>query len=378
MEVMQVLHMNKGDGEASYAKNSTIQNKILRLGKPRMEDALEKLLWRRIPESMGIAELGCSSGPNALVAVSEIIEMVYKKCLETGHPIPELRVFLNDLPCNDFNCVFGYLPAFYNKLNNLHKGPRLGPCFVSAMPGSFYGRLFPSRSLNCVHSSSSLHWLSQVPPGLESNASKVRRNKGKIYISESSPKWVVEAYYMQFQRDFSEFLRSRAEEIVGGGCMILSFMGRRSLDPTTPHSCYQWELLAQALMSMVSQGLVEEEKVDSFNAPYYAPSVEEVKLEIDKEGSFEISGLEDIEINWDGSMEDEDEGQAICAAESCGKRVAKLIRAVVEPMLASHFGGELMMDDLFTRYGDLVDGYLSKSRTKYINLVISMVRRHNN
>jgi len=78
-------------------------------------------------------------------------------------------------------------------------------------------------------------------------------NKGKIYISKSSSLCVLEAYSLQFQKDFSSFLKSRSKEIVPGGCMLLSFIGRRSTDPTTDESCYHWELLAQALMSMVSE-----------------------------------------------------------------------------------------------------------------------------
>ncbi|GAU15275.1 hypothetical protein TSUD_03420 [Trifolium subterraneum] len=59
---------------------------------------------------------------------------------------------------------------------------------------------------------------------------------------------------------------------------------------------------------------------------------------------------------------------------SSGERVAKTIRAVVESMLESHFGSHIM-DDLFQRYAKLVEDHLSKTRTKYINLVISLVKR---
>lgn len=89
----------------------------------------------------------------------------------------------------------------------------------------------------------------QVPAGLEGRV----LNKGKIYISKSSPQCVLDAYSVQFQNDFSQFLESRSQEMVPEGCMFLSLMGRESMDPTTPHSCYQWELLARALMSMVSE-----------------------------------------------------------------------------------------------------------------------------
>lgn len=89
----------------------------------------------------------------------------------------------------------------------------------------------------------------QVPAGLERGS----WNKGKIYISKTSPDNVLEAYSSQFQKDWSVFLKSRAEEIVSGGRMVLSFMGRRSTDPRSKESCYQWELLARALMSTVSE-----------------------------------------------------------------------------------------------------------------------------
>ncbi|KDP38542.1 hypothetical protein JCGZ_04467 [Jatropha curcas] len=195
-------------------------------------------------------------------------------------------------------------------------------------------------------------------------------NKGKLYLSKSSPESVREAYSQQFQKDFSLFLKSRSQELVPGGCMILSFMGRRTSDPTTDESCYQWELLAQALMTLVSEGLVEEEKVDSFNAPYYAPCGEEIKNQVEKEGCFIIDRIEAFEIDWDGGSCDT---HSQC---SRGQRVAKTIRAVVESMLEAHFGRDIM-DYLFIRYAEMVDDYLSNNKRKYINLVISMFRNNN-
>ncbi|OMO75217.1 SAM dependent carboxyl methyltransferase [Corchorus olitorius] len=288
MEVFEVLHMNKGNGETSYAKNSTVQSKIISVGKPIMEEAVLELSCNsNVIESMGIADLGCSSGPNTLSVISEIMDM--------------------------------------------------------------------------------------VPPGLESNA-MTPLNKGKIYISKSSPQSVLDAYALQFQKNFSVFIKSRSQELVPGGRMVLSFMGRKSFDPTSDESCYQWELLAQAIMSMVEEGLIEEEKLDSFNAPYYAPSAEEIKVEIQKEGSFVIDRLEAFEIDWDGgAVSDVHTAQGKLMI---GQRVAKTIRAVVESMLESHFAiGPDLMDDLFCRYADIVGNHLSKTRTKYIDFVISLIKK---
>ncbi|KAK4481430.1 hypothetical protein RD792_012321 [Penstemon davidsonii] len=326
------------------------------------------------PRTMGIADLGCSSGPNSLMVISEIINTIYStNYYKMGYinSVPEeLVIGLNDLPCNDFNDLFMYLPEFYKKLEK-DKGIGLDGCFVSGVAGSFYGRLFPKKSLHFVHSSSSLHWLSEVPESLDKNKDELL-NKGKIYISKTSPDCVAKAYLSQFHNDFLAFLGSRAVEIVSGGGMLLSFMGRISPEAAAEVGSHQWELLAQALISMASEGLIEEEKIDSFNAPYYAPSVEEVRNVIEEEGSFIIKHLEAFEIGWDeGYSSDSDTN-----ITTRGQHVAKTIRAVVESMLESHFG-TLIMDHLFYRYGQLIDDYFFKTKTRpiHINLVISVTRK---
>ncbi|XP_030932935.1 jasmonate O-methyltransferase-like [Quercus lobata] len=144
MEVVQVLHMNKGADETSYAKNSKVQSKIISITKTVTEEAIIELLCKNLPESMGIADLGCSSGPNTLTVISEIIDIIYSKCSNRGCPTPELRICLNDLYSNDFNDVFGSLPAFYNKLKE-EKGTDFGQCFITGVPGSF--SVFCSRNV---------------------------------------------------------------------------------------------------------------------------------------------------------------------------------------------------------------------------------------
>lgn len=373
MEVAQILCMNKGGGETSYAQNSSLQSKIISDSKRITEEAVEAIISTSnttgAPQSITIADLGCSSGPNTLLLVSDTLNLLYAKCKRLGYPLPEVLVFLNDLFSNDFNYIFGSLPDFHRRLV-AENGGEVGPCFISGVPGSFYGRLFPKNSLNFVHSSSSLHWLSKVPEGLEGEG-KRKMNKGKLYISSTSPRSVLEGYGEQFKNDFSRFIKSRSEEMVSGGRMVLSLMGRISMDPTTADSCHHWELLAQALTTLASQGLVEEEKIDSFNAPYYAPCMEEVKRETEKEGSFIIDRFEAFEVEWDGFASEAENGLKFL---SRGQRVAKTIRAVVETMLESHFGGHIM-DALFDRYGAIVQHYLSNHRTKYTNLVISFVKK---
>lgn len=128
------------------------------------EEAIDKLYCSTFPATFTIADLGCSSGPNAFMAVSQLIKAVenarQKLC---KNPI-EYQVLLNDLPGNDFNTIFRSLPGFVESLKMEIGGDDgdVGPCLFTGVPGSFYGRLFPSRSVHFIHSSYSLHWLSKV------------------------------------------------------------------------------------------------------------------------------------------------------------------------------------------------------------------------
>ncbi|KAF8016896.1 hypothetical protein BT93_H2183 [Corymbia citriodora subsp. variegata] len=367
MEVAQVLHMNGGMGESSYASNSLLQRKVLMMTKPIMEVAVTALFSTgatNFPASLAIADLGCSTGPNTLFAVSEIISIMIDLCKATKQEPPEFQVFLNDLPGNDFNTIFSsFLPGFQEKLRGQIKSKDGAwatlPCFFNGVPGSFYGRLFPRESLHLIHSSYSLHWLSQVPRGLEGN-------KGNIFMARSSPSEVLRAYYEQFQRDFSTFLECRGQELVVGGRMVLTLVGRRSDDPSSKECCYIWELLANALNEMVSEGLIEEEKLDSFNIPMYNPSPKEVQTEVQKQGSFSVDCLELSEVNW--SVVDTEFNPNV-ASKDGGYSMAKCMRAVAEPLLVDHFGEEIL-DEVFKRYKAQIADGMSKEKAAFVNVVI--------
>ncbi|KAG6647010.1 hypothetical protein CIPAW_07G049000 [Carya illinoinensis] len=366
MEVIEVLHMNGGMGDTSYANNSLVQLKVITMTKPITEDAITKLYSSTLPKSLVIADLGCSSGPNTLFAVSELIKVVDQLRRKSGHDqSPEYQVFLNDLPGNDFNTIFKSLPSFQKKMSN-QLGAGAGSCFFAGVPGSFYGRLFPSKTLHFVHSSYGVQWLSKVPEQVESN-------KGNIYMAKTSPPSVLRAYHAQFQRDFSMFLKCRAEELVLGGRMVLTILGRRSEDPSSKECCYIWELLAMVLNEMVSKGLIEEEKMDSFNIPQYTPSPSEVKFEVLKEGSFIIDYLEVSEVNW--SINDTSEINS-SYDQFCdgGYNVAKCMRAVAEPLLVSHFG-DAIIEEVFSRYREILSDRISKESTCFFNVIVSLIKK---
>nr|UMB49592.1 salicylic acid methyltransferase [Geranium robertianum] len=358
MEVIHgIVRMNGNvHGANSYANNSILQRVVISKTRIMVERAIQTMhLNKSFPENcFTMADLGCSYGPNTLLSVSHIMEAIaglYESPLE-------LQVFLNDLPTNDFNSVFMSLPDLFEK-----KGCATLPCYISGMPGSFYGRLFPISSLHLVHSSYSLQWLSQVPRGIENN-------KGHIYMAKTSPSNVFEAYLNQFQTDFGNFLSNRAKEMKPGGAMILTFIGRSSDDPKTNDCCLFWELLSKSLLDMASEGMVEESDVDSFNIPNYYPSKREVKEIVEREGSFIIDEMDSFGVNWGASYGDNE-----LEENSCGRNMANCIRAVSETMLTSQFG-EGVMDELFGRYAKYIGDHLAEERTMFFNIVISMSKKN--
>ncbi|CAN1814049.1 Salicylate carboxymethyltransferase [Linum perenne] len=352
MEVVDVLHMNGGMGENSYAMNSMLQQKVISMTKPITEEAITQLYTSTFPTTISIADLGCSSGPNTLFTVTEIITAVDALSNKLSRPSPEFQVFLNDLPGNDFNTIFRSL---FQKLLNKHRTP----LFINGVPGSFYGRLFLSNSIHFVHSSYSLQWLSQVPEGVEED------NVGNIYMADSSPPKVLEAYYGQFQKDFGMFLRCRGEELVNGGRMVLTFLGRRSDDPCSKECCFIWELMSIALNEMASEGLVDNDKLNKFNIPQYTPSAMEVEAEVKREGSFVVDRIAVSKVRWDAYDELKDGGYT----------VANCMRAVAEPLLIGQFGeGGINVDEVFRRYRAIVTERMANEKTEFVNVTVSLIR----
>nr|QDJ95750.1 salicylic acid carboxylmethyltransferase-like [Lycium chinense] len=355
MEVAKVCHMNGGTGDASYAKNSLLQQKVVLMTKGINDEAITALYRNLSPETICIADLGCSSGPNSFLPVSQLIKTINEECKNNCQQSPEFHIFLNDLPGNDFNTIFWLLPAFHEDLKKQNMGqdgldqPK---CFVTGVAGSFYTRLFPSKSLHFVHSSYSLHWLSQVPDGIENN-------KENIYAATTSPPSVHKAYYEQYERDFVTFLKYRSEELVKGGRMVLTVLGKENEDRFSKGCHYLVEPLSMALKELVAEGSVEEEKVNSFNIPGYCPSPEEVMYVVEKEGSFTINCLETSELHLDAS----------------GESMAQCMRAVAEPLLVSHFGdGYVLMDDVFHKYRGIYVNCMTKEDAMVTSVIVSLTK----
>ncbi|XP_078151213.1 anthranilate O-methyltransferase 3-like [Carex rostrata] len=371
MDVQKVLYMVGGSGETSYAANSKIQEKAILTITPMLEEAIGEIYRNLLPEKMVVADLGSSSGPNTLVVLSKVIKIISNQCLRSGQQPPEMLFFLNDLPNNDFNNIFQSLNNGEESVR-AEKGSISVPHFVAGLPGSFYGRLFPRQSVQFFHSSYSLMWISQVPKEIGDKRNGMPLNKGNIYIGKTSPPLVVKLYQEQFHRDFSHFLKLRFDELVPCGQMVLSFLGRNKENILDGELSTIWGSVAESLDSMVREGLVEEEKLDTFNLPFYAPSAAEVETIVNLQGLFDIIHFHTFESNLD-PFHDLDDNVVFDNVQS-GANCAKVIRSVLEPMIASHFSSAIV-DDLFSRFATHVANHLLKEKLKLPVLALLLKKK---
>ena len=126
-----------------------------------------------------------------------------------------------------------------------------------------------------------------------------------------------------------------------------------------------------SLLLILFQGLIEEKKLDTFNLPFYAATLEEFKGLIEAEGSFELKKIEIFKNDWDTYIKKANSGLDKQARAAI---IANDMRAVGEPILVSQFG-EAIMDDLFRRVKEEVLDHMVRHKCENINLVISLIKK---
>ncbi|KAI4357712.1 hypothetical protein L6164_001644 [Bauhinia variegata] len=327
--------MNGGEGPYSYAKNSSFHRAVIEGNKELIQKVManefDPKTYDDPKKPICIADLGCSTGPNTFVAVQCIIETIEHQYKSQGlaAKIPEFQIFFNDIVSNDFNTLFQTLPPNRNY-------------FVAGVPGSFRGRIFPRESLHFINSSSTLNWLSKVPTEITDRTSS-SWNKGRIHV-KNAPKEVIDAYATQYKMDFEDFLHARAEELVSGGLMALLIPAAADLVLDSDIDADKiFELLGSCLLDMAKEGLVSEEKVDSFNLPIYHSPVKHIMAILERNECFSIEQVRTMN------------GFEAFTYPNV-HAVVSMVRAISEGFLERQFGGGII-DELFLRFTKKVVEY---------------------
>ncbi|KAF2305634.1 hypothetical protein GH714_007195 [Hevea brasiliensis] len=281
--------------------------------------------------SVCVANMGWSVGPNTFYCTQIILDAVEKKFISEGFTpdqMPQFQVFFNSLLFDDFNILFESLPPKRRY-------------FSAGVPGPFHGRLFPDSSLHFVHSSYALNWLSEVPPEVLDKDSPAW-NQGRIHYT-SAPEAVVEAYAAQFAKYMGMFLDTKAKELVEGSMMVLILP---STPDGIPHSDVPTGILfnhlGSCLVDLAKEGLVSEALVDSFNIPMYSVTPKEIRQLVERNGCFSIERMEPTDCRTNPDI------------PATGYSITMRFRAGLEGVITRHFGAEII-NELFERFLERMD-----------------------
>nr|CAB3486083.1 unnamed protein product [Digitaria exilis] len=316
-----------------------MQSRAIQLVLHVLKETLDTIDLPSLPENklLTVADLGCSCGQNALDVADAIVQHVAEQCDARGQAAPEFCFYFSDLPSNDFNTLFHRLHDNYSTAKTSENGSqrrRRRPYFAAGVPGSFYGRLFPERSIDAFTSTFSLHWLSQVHREVVDERSPAY-NRRNVFV-HGAPEEPGVAYRRQFQLDLARFLSSRAAELRLGGAMFLVCIGRpSSASPTDQGNLGQHQqMLQDSWDDIVGEGLMDAEKTTRFNVPMYAPTLEEFREAVKADGSFRINRLEMV---TGSSLVGDRPGDP----SAVGRVVTNMVRSVFGVLIDAHIGSVL-------------------------------------
>ncbi|CAH8363015.1 unnamed protein product [Eruca vesicaria subsp. sativa] len=261
-----------GEGPESYNQHSSYQRALLEAAKEKMNEAISaKLSIDLISNRFSVADFGCASGPNTFTAVQNIIDAVqdkYRK--ETGqNPVEniEFQVLFNDFTTNDFNTLFQALPAERRE-----------------------GTIALSFHIGVINYA--FHFTSTIPKGITDRDSPLwNRDMHCTGFNEA----VKKAYLDQYSVDTKNLLDARAEELVPGGLMLLFGSGLRDgvKMSETPKGMVM-DFIGASLNDLAQQGVIEQDKVDTFSTPLYIAEEGEIRQIIKENGKFTMEAFEDI------------------------------------------------------------------------------------
>ncbi|KAG6541307.1 hypothetical protein Mapa_017360 [Marchantia paleacea] len=366
MTVRKILTMAGGDGEVSYAKNSGMQQSINSSAYAILSACIRELNLPAVDRGpFVITDMGCSSGPNAIKIVSDVVKMVKKEYHVQGHDGPEIQAYFNDLPSNDFNVLFQQLDSESRQF------------YYAGVPGSFYGRVFPRNSLNLVLSTNTLHWTSQIPPAI-TDPNSAAYNKDRVWVHGSNSH-VIQAYKQQGHDDMKKFLDARGEELIAGGLLFCIF-GCTGEETGDSHEIYLrpfseddqhkrvsvMRILEYVWDDLISEGILTEKQRAACNLPMYKFTKGELEeILMSYEDTFQIKVLDEMSYPVPHSLSHEEIDPMM-----------RQMAAILQPLFCTILGKELT-STLFSRLGVRVL-HTSKIRgiqSAYLSHLVVLIRK---
>ncbi|KAM0295407.1 hypothetical protein ACHAPM_010773 [Fusarium culmorum] len=231
-------------GQGAYSSHAALQHEAMLRALPLFQQAA-KAVADHDGDHTAVVEYGSAHGNNSLEPIEAILKAT---------PSRQVELLFSDRPENDFSTLSTTITSWANTLD---KTEFPHPMFLSMIPRNFYQKVVPPKSAHLGFSLAALHHLDHVPPptGVQSEDDQLLQKQAHL--------------------DLSAFLELRAQEIISGGSLVLSFVGQASAG----YENYSGPVDAcrNAMIEMVQQGIIPVSVAAAFRVPTYNRTLDDVR-----------------------------------------------------------------------------------------------------
>ncbi len=348
-------------GAGYYDAHSEYQRRIVAEGKAAISQMVDALDLASLTNVCTIADYGCGTGATSVQSVGAAVRRLRER--SSGLPLQAIHA---DLVTNDFNQVF-------RNISESYAGEPGGPIYISAVGGSFFAQVIPSRTVHLGMCSNAAHWFRSQP--------KVNLPEG-MYFSEALGA-EREKLAQEAADDWLAFLQARANEIVAGGRLLVQGIATvKAQDGSEKVSAAKLlQLMWDVACAMADDGLLDKSLVVSYVFPVYCRSEEEAiaptlpgaPLEKDFEAvSTEISEI--ANPYWESFQRDAD-------AVAYASAYTAFVRAFAESTMMKHLfatgsgDAHALCNQFFDRFEAAIRSNPSRGRYESWILRLVLARR---
>ncbi|WP_305985296.1 hypothetical protein [Roseibium sp. MMSF_3544] len=310
---------------------------------------LEELALRTFnhTDAPKVADFGCGPGQSSLNIVRPVLD-----AWSNENPKKQLSACFADLPGNDWGSLRA---TVLGKDGLIHedRGPQ-----VEMLAGNFYNQMLCSGSVALATAFNATHWL-----------------RHQVFMPSPKALWFSELPSRQYQAlrqvakdDFALFVSKRMEELMPGGCLVVSTMGAAqdtsARNGIIPSKNAVIAMSTEVMHDMVSDGLLQQHHVENFLFPIWFLTEEDARDAIlQNEVLAEACEIDHLAVTSRSREESDPKAYLLDQPELYARHKVEADRAVLENTLeaqlfnrcaASARDAHRLSDEFFSRLEDAI------------------------